>query len=75
MRKECLHLLDLQVRYLHAIDNVRKECNHVIVTHCHVGHDPLERNLLRRVVLVLLPPAQKLMPKLRNLALWSERIL
>lgn len=48
------HLLDLQGRYHHALDDVGEEGGHVVIAHGHVGDNLLERNLLAGKVLVLL---------------------
>lgn len=48
------HLLDLQCRNHHALDNVGEEGGHVVVAHGHVGDNLLERDLLAGKVLVLL---------------------
>lgn len=69
-----IHLFDLQTRYLHTADNVRKEGHHVVIAHCHVGNDLLESNLLRGVVLVFLPSAVELQSQLGDFALQLRTI-
>jgi len=68
------HLLDLQTRYLHATNNIWKQSHHIIIAHGHVGNDLLQRNLLRRMILVLLPSTVQLQPQLRYFALWGTPI-
>lgn len=69
-----LHLLDLEAWNRHAIDNVGKQRDHVIVAHRHVGHNLLQGDLLRGKVLVLLVPKLELLAELRDLALFSLTI-
>lgn len=56
---------------MHAANNVRKEGNHVIVAHGHVGDNLLEGGLLGGEVLILLSAAVELETKFGDLALWS----
>ena len=68
------HFLDFQALYLHAIDNIRKQRDHIVVAHCHVGDDSLQRDLLRRVVLVFSSAAGlKFGAELRHFALLIGR--
>ena len=55
-----LHLLNLQALQMHATDDVGEERHHVVITHSHIGDNLLERNLLARIVFVLLSTAVQL---------------
>jgi hypothetical protein len=61
---------------LHAVDDIWKECDHVIIAHGHVCNNPFQGNLLGRVVLVFLTAdGLKLSPELRYFTLlMNERL-
>ena len=52
------HLLDFQTLQTHNTHYIWKQCHHVVVTHSHVRDNLLERNLLGRIVLILLCPVE-----------------
>ncbi len=56
-----LHFLDFSGLDLHAIDDIWKECHHVVIAHCHVCDDLLEGVLLEGVIFVLLSSARQLL--------------
>jgi hypothetical protein len=61
---------------LHAVDDIGKECDHVVVAHGHVCNNPFQSNLLGRIVLVFLAAdGLKLSPELRYFTLlMNERL-
>ena len=66
-----IHLLYLQALYIHTRNHIRKEGHHIIIAHRHIRHNLFQRDLLRGVILVLLPPEVELLSQLRHLALSS----
>ena len=70
-RENSSHLLDLQTGYLHARYDVWEKSDHVVVAHSHICDDLLQRDLLCRVVLVLLPAAVQLLTQFCYFALWK----
>ena len=64
-----IHLLDLQTRQIHAVDNIGKQSNHIIIAHSHIGDNLFEGDFLGGVVLVLLAAAIKFLTQLGDLAL------
>ncbi len=68
-RKYSIHLLDLPVVDLHTIDDIREECNHIVIAHGHIGHDLLEGHLLESMILVFLDPIAEFQTKLCNFPL------
>lgn len=54
---------------MHTCDDVREEGYHIVVTHCHVGDNLFERNLLCGIVLVFLTAAIELEAQLGNFSL------
>lgn len=57
-----LHFLDFKYRDLHTSHDVRKEGDHIVVAHRHVGDDFLERIFLSGMVFVLLAGSRKFLP-------------
>jgi len=68
-----IHLLDLEALDLHAADNVRKQSNHVVIAHGHVGNDLLESDLLGGVVLILFTTHGELLTELSHFPLSTMR--
>jgi hypothetical protein len=60
---------------VHGRNDIRKQGDHVVVAHGHVGDDLLEGCLLCGEVLVLLAAAVELEAELGHLALWRAQVL
>jgi hypothetical protein len=54
---------------LHAVDDIWKKRDHVVVAHRHIGDDALQRNLLDCMVFVPLSSSIQFSSKLRDFAL------
>lgn len=67
--KYSIHLLDLPVVDLHAVDHIRKECNHIVIAHGHIGHDLLEGHLLECMILIFFDPIAEFQAELCNFPL------
>ena len=56
---------------MHAFNDIREECHHIVVAHGHVSHNLLQGNLFGSMILVFFAATLKLYAQFCDFALHS----